>query len=111
MSSQLLPASHPGRQHILDKWLIVRIIPLLVQEGGGQGSVAHRVGALREAPSRKRAGLVTGAVREPPLRKRARLLPRWERVATVTAFVTVGFSFDDEPTVNSQGDFTVTTSG
>jgi hypothetical protein len=29
--------------------------------------VVKQVGALREAPSRKRAGLVTGAVREPPL--------------------------------------------
>jgi hypothetical protein len=34
-----------------------------------------------------------------------------ERVATVTAFVTVGFSFDDEPTVNSQDELAVATSG
>ena len=31
--------------------------------------------------------------------------------ATVTAFVTVGFSFDDEPTVNSENGLTVATSG
>ena len=31
--------------------------------------------------------------------------------ATVTAFVTVGFSFDDEPTVNSQDELAVATSG
>ena len=32
-------------------------------------------------------------------------------VATVTAFVTVGFSFDDEPMVNSQDELAVATSG
>ena len=31
--------------------------------------------------------------------------------AAVTAFVTVGFSFDDEPTVNSQGELAVAASG
>src|SRR5208282_2922745 len=31
--------------------------------------------------------------------------------ATVTPFVTVGFSFDDEPTVNSKNELTVATSG
>jgi hypothetical protein len=31
--------------------------------------------------------------------------------ATVTAFVTVGFSLDDEPTVNSKDELTVATSG
>jgi len=30
-----------------------------------------------------------------------------KRVATVSALVTVGFSFDDEPTVNSNGELTV----
>ncbi len=32
-------------------------------------------------------------------------------VAGVTAFATVGFPFDDDPTVNSQGELTVATSG
>jgi hypothetical protein len=31
--------------------------------------------------------------------------------ATVSAFVTVGFSFDDEPTVNSKDELTVATFG
>ena len=31
--------------------------------------------------------------------------------ATVTALVTVGFSFDDEPRVNSKDELTVATSG
>src|SRR5208337_1688886 len=34
-----------------------------------------------------------------------------ERVATACAVVTVGFSFDDEPTVNSKDELTVATSG
>jgi hypothetical protein len=34
-----------------------------------------------------------------------------QRVDTATALVTVGFSFDDEPTVNSQDELTVATSG
>jgi hypothetical protein len=34
-----------------------------------------------------------------------------KRAATVTAFVTVGFSFDDEPTVDSQDELAVATSG
>jgi hypothetical protein len=33
------------------------------------------------------------------------------RVAMVTAFVTVGFSFDDEPTVNSKDELPVAASG
>jgi hypothetical protein len=36
---------------------------------------------------------------------------RLERVATVSALVTVGFSFGDEPTVNSKAEMTVATSG
>ena len=32
----------------------------------------------------------------------------FQRVATVTALVTVGFSFDDEPTVNPQNEFVAT---
>jgi hypothetical protein len=31
--------------------------------------------------------------------------------ATITAFVPVGFFFDDEPTVNSQGELAAATSG
>ncbi|MGD1103459.1 MAG: hypothetical protein ABSA59_15520 [Terriglobia bacterium] len=35
----------------------------------------------------------------------------FKRAATVSALVTVGFSFDDEPTVNSQDELAVATSG
>jgi len=34
-----------------------------------------------------------------------------QRGATVTALVPVGFTFDDEPPVNSQGELTAATSG
>jgi hypothetical protein len=34
-----------------------------------------------------------------------------KRVSTVSAVLTVGFSFDDEPTVNSNNELTVATSG
>ena len=36
---------------------------------------------------------------------------RRELLATITAHVTVGFPFDDEPTVNSQDELAVATSG
>jgi hypothetical protein len=36
---------------------------------------------------------------------------REKRVAKVTALVAMGFSFDDEPTVNSQDEMAVATSG
>ena len=40
------------------------------------------------------------------------LSPNWRAgTATVTAFVTVGFPFDDEPAVNSQDQLIVATSG
>ncbi|MGA3328689.1 MAG: hypothetical protein ABSF45_29930 [Terriglobia bacterium] len=35
---------------------------------------------------------------------------RRNRVATVTAILTAGFSFDDEPTVNSKDELAVATS-
>jgi hypothetical protein len=37
--------------------------------------------------------------------------PGLDRAATVTGLVAVGFSFDDEPTVNSKDELTVATSG
>jgi len=47
----------------------------------------------------------------PTLRQEMRGRLTGQRVDTATALVTVGFSFDDEPTVNSQDELTVATSG
>ena len=46
-----------------------------------------------------------------PRRLKCCTMPQEERVDTISALVTVGFSIDDEPTANSKDDLTVVTSG
>jgi hypothetical protein len=72
-----------------------------------RGLAPRLIGAISRSDCLRVRAITDGCVRRHGIRRFHPFNVDGWRVAPVTAFVTVGISFDDEPTVNSQDELTV----